>query len=195
MFDLNKKSFNERPLIMIIDDNNENIQVLGNILEQNGYDTAVFLDGKSAIKFASTENPSLILLDIMMPEMDGYEVCKKLKSNMATMSIPIIFITAKVESEDIIKGFDLGAVDYITKPFNSRELLARVKTHVEMKILRGLIPICSKCKNIRDDKDHWTNVEKYIQENSQALFSHSLCPTCTEDLYGDMEWYKRKKGK
>jgi len=195
MFDFNKKKFNEKPLIMIIDDNNENIQVLGNILEQNGYDTAVFLDGKSAIKFTSTENPSLILLDIMMPEMDGYEVCKKLKSNMATMSIPIIFITAKVESEDIVKGFDLGAVDYITKPFNSRELLARVKTHVEMKILRGLIPICSKCKNIRDDKDHWTNVEKYIQENSQALFSHSLCPTCTEDLYGDMEWYKRKKGK
>ena len=195
MFNMNKDSYAEKPLIMIVDDNSQNIKVLGNILEGNGYDTAVFLNGESAIEFAKTEDPSLILLDIMMPEMDGFEVCEELKRNMATASIPIIFITAKAETEDIVKGFDLGAVDYITKPFNSSELLARVKTHVEMKILKGLIPICSKCKNIRDDKDHWTNVERYIQENSQALFSHSLCPSCTEELYGEMEWYKKKKNK
>ncbi len=195
MFNMNKDSYAEKPLIMIVDDNSQNIKVLGSILEGNGYDTAVFLNGESAIEFAKTEDPSLILLDIMMPGMDGFEVCEELKRNMGTTSIPIIFITAKAETEDIVKGFDLGAVDYITKPFNSSELLARVRTHVEMKILKGLIPICSKCKNIRDDKDHWTNVERYIQENSQALFSHSLCPNCTEDLYGDMEWYKRKKRK
>ena len=192
MFNIDNMKNTEKPLIMIVDDNPQNIKILGNVLDENGYDTAVFLNGKSAIEFAKTEDPDLILLDIMMPDMDGYEVCEKLKKDMGTQTIPIIFITAKTETDDIVKAFDLGAVDYITKPFNSRELIARVKTHIEMKILRGLIPICSKCKNIRDDKDHWTNVEKYIQENSQAFFSHSLCPDCTEELYGEMEWYKRK---
>jgi two-component system, sensor histidine kinase and response regulator len=120
-------------LILIVDDNPANIQLLGNNLRQDGVNIAIATDGKRAIQITQTKMPDLILLDIMMPIMDGYEVCKILKDNEKTRDIPIIFLTAKVSPEDILKGFELGAVDYITKPFNSHELIARVNTHLKLK--------------------------------------------------------------
>jgi DNA-binding response OmpR family regulator len=80
----------------------------------------------------------LVLLDVMMPEMDGYAVCERLKVNLGTKHIPVIFLTAKTKVEDIVQGFEVGGVDYVTKPFNKVELLARVKTHIELKTLRGI---------------------------------------------------------
>jgi len=135
----------------------------------------------------------LILLDIMMPDMDGYEVCKRLKEDFSAKHIPIIFVTAKTDPEAIIKGFDMGGVDYVTKPFNSAELLARIKTHIELRTLRGLLPMCSKCKKIRDDKGFWERVDSYIEEHTQVTFSHGICPDCLVDLYGDKEWFRNKK--
>jgi two-component system sensor histidine kinase/response regulator len=120
-------------LILIVDDNPANIQLLGNNLRQDGVNIAIATDGKRAIHITQTKMPDLILLDIMMPIMDGYEVCKILKKDAKTRDIPIIFLTAKVSPEDILKGFELGAVDYITKPFNSHELIARVNTHLKLK--------------------------------------------------------------
>jgi DNA-binding response OmpR family regulator len=180
----------DKPLIVVVDDNPRNIQVLANLLAENNYEPAVFLDGQDALDFIIRERPDLILLDIMMPEMDGYEVCRILKKRSDTKGIPIIFITAKTETNDIVKGFEVGAVDYVTKPFNNLELLARVKTHVEMKILQGLLPICAKCKKIRDEEGIWEQIEIYLQKNSDALFSHSLCPQCSDELYGHESWYE-----
>ena len=119
--------------ILIVDDTPRNIQILGSVLKGNGFLVSVAQSGRQALDIAEKALPDLILLDIMMPEMDGFEVLEKLKRNKALAGIPVIFITAKVEKEDVAKGLELGAVDYITKPFNSRELLSRVTTHVKLK--------------------------------------------------------------
>jgi len=192
---------NYNTLILIVDDNPHNLQVLGSILEKNDFETAVALNGQQALEFVETEKPDLILLDIMMPDMDGYEVCRRLKMNHDSKRIPVIFLTALPDTKDIVHGFEAGAVDYITKPFNHAELLARIRTHVELKkardeieTLRGIIPICASCKKIKDDKGYWIQIEKYIEAHSDALFSHGLCNECAERLYGNEEWYKKSKG-
>lgn len=128
MDDRNKK-FN----ILIVDDASKNIQVVASILKQKGYQMSFARNGKTALSHTETTTFDLILLDIMMPEMDGYEVCERLKKNPGTKDIPVIFLTAKTDTESVLKGFELGAVDYVTKPFNAAELLARVKTHLELK--------------------------------------------------------------
>lgn len=127
------------PIVLIVDDIPKNLQVLSNILNRDGYEIAFASNGRQALQIAESILPDLILLDIMMPEMDGYEVCRRLKENPSTQDIPIIFITGKAETEDVVKGFQVGAVDYITKPFNSVELLSRVKTHIELKQSRDSI--------------------------------------------------------
>ena len=117
--------------ILIIDDSPENIEVLGELLKH--YDRIVATDGEKGIQLAQRKpQPDLILLDIVMPGMSGFEVCKELKKLESTKSIPIIFITSKNDRSDILKGFQIGAQDFITKPFDSRELIARVKTQLEL---------------------------------------------------------------
>ncbi|MBI9089331.1 MAG: response regulator [Desulfobacterium sp.] len=185
--EINKK------LILIVDDNPENRKVLGTLLINNGYDVGAASDGQKALDFIQIEQPDLILLDIMMPGINGFKVCEKLKSNPGTKNIPVIFLTAKTSTADIVKGFRVGGIDYISKPFNSEELIARVNTHIEMKTLRGLLPICSSCKSVRDDDGYWHSIENYIEGHSQVLFSHGLCVKCLEKLYGDQDWYKKRK--
>ncbi len=119
--------------ILIVDDIPTNIQVLGSVLRKAGYEVAFTDNGQDAINKAKSNHYDLILLDIMMPNMDGFEACRILKKNPESKDIPIIFLTAKTDSESLIKGFDLGAVDYLTKPFKAAELLARVKTHIALK--------------------------------------------------------------
>lgn len=119
--------------ILIVDDIPANIQVLGNVLRKSGYEIAFTDNGPDAITKAGNISFDLILLDVMMPQMDGFEVCRILKENPATKDIPIIFLTAKADSESLVKGFELGAVDYLTKPFKTQELLARVHTHIALK--------------------------------------------------------------
>lgn len=133
------KIYNKQPLILIVDDVLENIQILGKILKENDYKIAIANNGRQAISTAVAIKPDLILLDVMMPELDGYETCKRLKEIPGTKDIPIIFLTAKCETQDIIDGFKAGALDYITKPFNSYELKARVKTHTELKLSKDLL--------------------------------------------------------
>ena len=122
--------------ILLVDDNTTNLQVLRDTLGGLGYKLLVARNGQSALAIAQKANPSLILLDIMMPEMDGYEVCRRLKADEKTDQIPIIFITALTDDEDEAKGLSLGAVDYITKPFNPELVKARVGNHLELKRYR-----------------------------------------------------------
>ena len=119
--------------ILIVDDVPKNIQVLGNILMAENYQLSYSQNGKEALAAVKQNDFDLILLDIMMPVVDGYEVCRQLKSDSKTKDIPIIFLTAKVEKESVVKGLKLGAVDYVTKPFYAEELLARVRTHLSLK--------------------------------------------------------------
>lgn len=120
--------------ILIVDDTPKNVQLLGTFLNREGYHIIVAQNGIQALKTVEKTIPDLILLDIMMPELDGFETCKRLKAASETKDIPIIFLTAKVETEDILKGFELGAVDYITKPLQLPEVLARVNTHLQVSI-------------------------------------------------------------
>jgi signal transduction histidine kinase len=119
--------------IMVVDDTPQNIQLLGQILSEQGYRILVATSGKQALFSLQKKRPDLILMDIMMPEMDGFEVCQRIKANADWADIPVIFISAKVEVEDKVKGFDIGAADYITKPFESVEVLARAQTHLKLK--------------------------------------------------------------
>lgn len=119
--------------ILIVDDIPKNLQVLGSILYDNNYEIAMADSGMEALKMLENITPDLILLDVMMPIMDGFEVCIKIKSNPRLSEIPIIFLTAKNEIDNIVKAFKCGAADYVTKPFNSEELLSRVKFHIELK--------------------------------------------------------------
>ncbi len=125
--------------VLIVDDVENNLQVLSNILDNKGIAISLAMNGKSALKTVQRKKPDLILLDISMPEMDGYEVCEKLKKDDITKDIPVIFLTALSDSASILKGFAYGAVDYITKPFNKDELLSRVFTHLELKKSRDII--------------------------------------------------------
>lgn len=123
-----------KPLILIVEDTVMNIKILGNILKKRGYQIAIAGNGQKALNFVKKKLPDLILLDIMMPGIDGYEVCGRLQNNAKTSDIPIIFISALHGIENKLQGFKQGAVDYITKPFQEEEVLARVKTHLELKL-------------------------------------------------------------
>ena len=182
--------------LLIVDDEQEVHVMTKLVLSDYSYQniTLEFLSaysGEEAKKLiAEHPDAALILLDVMMPDMDGFDVCRTIKGDMSTQHIPVIFITAKTETDDIVQGFEVGGADYITKPFKSPELLARVKMQAEMKILRGLLPICSNCKDIRDDRGIWKRIEEYLLQHPSALFSHGICPKCMKKLYGDEEWYE-----
>jgi two-component system, sensor histidine kinase and response regulator len=121
------------PHLLIVDDVLENIQLLGRLLRKRIEGTiAVARDGEAALRAVAHRRPDLILLDVMMPRVSGYDVCRQLKSDPATADIPIIFLTAKVEEADVVKGFDLGAVDYVSKPVQQEVLLARVRTQLKI---------------------------------------------------------------
>jgi DNA-binding response OmpR family regulator len=121
------------PFILIVDDNPQNLQVLGNLLQEGKYQIEFAVNGESTLDWLKNKQFDLILLDINMPGMNGFEVCKKIRLDKKTYEIPIIFLSAESERESILKGFEVGAQDFVIKPFDSRELLARVKTQLDLK--------------------------------------------------------------
>ena len=122
--------------ILIVEDAPANIQALTGILREKGYPISVATNGRQALDALAKVRPDLILLDVMMPEMDGFETCRRIKASQEWRDIPIIFLTAKTDTDDIVRGFEAGAVDYVAKPFHAHELLARVGTHLAMDRLR-----------------------------------------------------------
>ena len=196
--------------ILIVDDTPDSLHLLNQMLTQQGYKVRPVPDGPRALAAARSTPPDLILLDIKMPAMDGYQVCEQLKVDDQTHDIPILFLSALEETEDKVKAFAAGGVDYVTKPFQVEELLARVETHLSLrtlqkqleatvrklekrnaeleeamstiKTLSGLIPICAWCRKVRNDRGYWDNVENYIKEHSMAEFEESLCPNCKDQV-------------
>jgi PleD family two-component response regulator len=207
---MNKK----KDTILIVDDVPANLGVLFHTLEEAGYKVLIMVDGEVALTNIQDNPPDLILLDVMMPGLDGFEVCRRLKSNLATQDIPVIFITALNDSVDEVKGFELGAVDYITKPIQLKRTLVRISTHLTMhklqqelqkknsqleealanvKTLKDLLPICANCKKVRDDEGYWQEVELYVRDHIDVRFSHSICPDCGQMLYPD--YWEKIQGK
>jgi len=130
---------NEKNIILIVDDIPENVQILGSILKNQGYSFAFAESGQETFEILKKIIPDLILLDIMLPDIDGFEICEAIKENEQTKDIPIIFLSAKTQMEDKVKAFSLGAVDYITKPYEALEVIARVQTHIRMKKYQDMI--------------------------------------------------------
>ncbi len=199
----------KKATILVVDDNPTNLDILFKSLTQAGFKVLVAQDGENAIRQAELARPDAILLDIVMPGLDGFETCRRLKNKTQTKDIPVIFLSALTDTPDKVTGFKIGAVDYITKPFQQEEVLVRITTHItlrnlrrlvethneelqealtKVKLLSGLLPICANCKKIRDNEDYWQDVAVYIRDHSEADFSHGICPDCARELYP--EFYK-----
>jgi len=194
--------------ILVVEDSNSMSQFLVEMLAEEGYKVRVANSGELALTSVMQQLPDLVLMDVQMPGIDGFKVCRWIKGDAKLKGIPVIFISAASNVKDIVMGFQAGGVDYITKPFQMEEVLARVKTQLDLKrqkellvqrtleleealakvrVMSGIIPICASCKKIRDDRGYWNQVEMFIRDHSDAMFSHGTCPECVENLYGGFD--------
>ena len=179
--------------ILIVDDNPKNIQLLGSVLKENGYSVEYALNGNDALQLVEDRDFDLVLLDVMMPEMDGFKVCKYLKKDNATKDIPIIFLTSQTESESIVRGFELGAVDYISKPFGRDELLSRVSTHVTLR--RAQKELAVKNKLLTDSIQYAKRIQiSMLPEKdylSESLMEYFLFYQPKDIVSGDFLWIRK----
>lgn len=190
--------------VLIAEDDVVSRRMLEIFLMRWGYEVVVATDGAEAWRVMESEDPPrLAIVDWMMPVMDGIEICRRERESNRALPTYLILLTARAGNDDIVKGLDAGADDYIVKPFNREELRARVRVGIRIlelqnnlagrvgdleramagvKQLQGLLPICCYCKKIRDDQNYWQQVEGYISKHSQAQFSHGVCPDCFEKI-------------
>ncbi|MBN2341003.1 MAG: response regulator [Deltaproteobacteria bacterium] len=206
--------------ILIVDDEESTRQLIGTLLEGE-FELLYAHSGESCFDQIEKRIPDLILLDIMLPDTSGIDICREIRLQERLADTPVILVTVKSEERDVQAGLEAGAVDYIKKPVRHLELTARVKSALKLsglvkqmrladqekqrlidnlemalkqvKELSGLLPICSVCKNVRDDNGYWQQIEDYIGAHSEANFSHSLCPNCAETIYGTESWFPPKK--
>ena len=152
--------------VLIVDDNPENLRLLSSILNQHGYKARPATSGKLALQAVKHTLPDIILLDIRMPEMDGYEVCRLLKEDSLTMEIPVIFVSALEDAESKIRAFQCGGVDYLTKPFHEAEVLARIKAHVTLhRMQQGLEEmVAQRTSELQQAKEEWERTFQAIGE-------------------------------
>jgi len=166
---------NSDKTILIVDDSKLNIQVLSDILKEKSYRIALARSGKMALEFVGMKRPDLILLDIMMPEIDGFEVCRRLKSKEETKNIPIIFISGLDKSRDIVKGFQAGAVDYIVKPFQKEVVLARVNTHLKLSETQKKLKRTNKdLKNLLTEVEYLSFHDELTGLYNRRFFENEL---------------------
>lgn len=178
--------------VLVVDDNELIRRLASTLLAKKNYEVATATNGRHAIEQSHIFNPDVILLDVMMPEMDGFECCRRLKSNESTMDIPVIMVSSNTESIDKIKGLEIGAADYVDKPFNYGELLARVGTQVKMKSLLNELGKKNALLEELVKKDSLTNLynHRYFHERMTDEFTRSVrsksplsCLVCDIDLF------------
>ncbi|MES2308040.1 MAG: response regulator [Verrucomicrobiota bacterium] len=184
-----------KSLLLIVDDNLINIRFAELALANHGFLTATMTDGEQVVVWAEKNQPELILLDIMMPGIDGIEVCRALKANPITEPIPVIFLTAKAGNENLLEGFKAGGADYVVKPFEINELLSRIHAHVRIrrlqkdleeknhhleeslnqiaKLKNAMVKICAWTKQIKVD-DHWIDVDEYLSRYLGLQLTHGI---------------------
>jgi CheY-like chemotaxis protein len=184
--------------ILIVDDTAFNIQIVAHILKSEGYQLAFAKDGKTAVDLAERIQFDLILLDLMMPDMDGYEVCRRIKKMENSNDIPIIFITGRVDPESIVQAFEAGGIDYIIKPFNHKELAARVKTHLDLieksrLLKKAYLNLEKKNEEITASIRYAKNIQNAILPNIDLIeqkFSDSFVYLNPRDIVsGDFYWF------
>ena len=201
--------------ILIAEDDEVSRRVLHLTLTATDHEVVVTKNGTEALSVLENEGaPRLAILDWMMPEIDGIEICRRVRRRLSATPIYIILLTAKNSKADIIEGLEAGANDYITKPFDRFELRARVQVgetvvnlqrnlavRVEeleialgkVKQLQTILPICTYCKHIRDDRNYWQQVDSYISEHTDTQFSHGICPDCYESVVKPQLEQRNKK--
>lgn len=190
--------------ILIAEDEPVTQHFLQSFLVRQGHEPVVASNGEEAWQILDgPAPPGLAILDWMMPGLEGLEVCRRVRSTPALRGLYIVLLTSRGERESVLQGLQAGANDYLTKPFDPDELAARLRVAAQVvelqnelaarvhalevalaqvKRLQGLLPICSYCKKIRDDKNYWHQVDRYMKENSDIKFSHGVCPECLEKV-------------
>ena len=201
--------------VIIAEDDRVTGEILARTLQRWNYETMLVGNGAQAWEhLRQTTEPTLAILDWMMPEMDGPDVCRRVRQELPLANMYLLLVTARESRGDMVAGLDAGADDYIIKPFDIEELRARVGVGVRMlglqqklaervaelqtalsnvKQLRGLLPICSYCKRIRGDDQYWQQVEGYIASHSDAQFSHGICPSCFVTVSAELDEISRKR--
>jgi len=205
----------EKQEVLVVDDHSENLLLMERILERPSLAILKARSGPEALELAEGRDLALAILDVQMPLMDGFELASKMRATEGLKSVPIIFVTALSRQEKyIFKGYGSGAVDYLFKPIEPEIIRSKASVFLELhrqrklieeqsallaakvaalqdaleqiKTLRGILPICSVCKKIRNDSGYWEQVEQYICEHSEAGFSHGICPDCLRKEYPDL---------
>jgi DNA-binding response OmpR family regulator len=191
--------------ILIAEDDLTSRTMLAAVLTKNGHEVVTTTNGAEAwTVLQKSDAPRLAIFDWMMPLMDGMDVVRQTRATATLRQPYIIMLTTKDDKDDIVAALDAGASDYLTKPFHPAELRARVEVGrrlietqdqlavqvkelrqalEDVKTLQGILPICMHCKKIRNDAGYWEQVEAYISQHSEALFSHSICPDCMNKYY------------
>lgn len=191
--------------ILIAEDDATSRIVLATVLTKDGYDVTATGDGGAAWEVLQRPDaPRLAILDLMMPGIDGLELVRRVRAIPSAAPPYLIIVSTKSEKVDVIAALDGGANDYLTKPFDPGELRARIEVGrrmIEMRFelnerveelkqaleqvrtLKGIVPICANCKNVRDDQGYWNRVESYLNEHTEADFTHAVCPDCMKRLY------------
>lgn len=233
-------------VILVVEDSPTQAERLRYVLEKQDYNVYLVYDGEQALKYLREHKVTIVISDIMMPGMDGYQLCKSVKGDEGLKHIPVILLTTLSDPEDVIKGLDCGADNFINKPYDEQFLLSRInyilinqemrrnyttemgieivfagrkqfitsnriqmldlllstyesavqksrelekanlqlrKANETIKKLGGLIPICARCKKIRDDGGFWRQIEEYLREHADLEFTHGYCPDCAKALY------------
>jgi DNA-binding response OmpR family regulator len=191
---------------LVVDDEEKVLEYLSKRLRKYNYHVETCSSGEEALEKVKVCDFDVVILDVVLPGIDGYEVCHRLKSDNKTSGIMVLILSVKNALEERLKGYEVEADDYVCKPFDPKELhakvqiLLRLKNAIDqrnrviheleealtkLKTLSGLLPICASCKKIRDDEGYWSQIESYIRIHSNAEFSHGLCPNCAKRLYAE----------
>jgi phosphoserine phosphatase RsbU/P len=196
----------EKQTVMVVDDSLLARKIITKMLEPLDVNVVTASGGGEAVELFKKHDLAIILMDVIMEDMDGFQAAEQIRAlELPNSRVPIIFVTATLtDAENVFKGYEAGAVDYLLKPVESKPLCAKVgvfcelhaqrkliqsksdeleKYIEEINVLRGLVPICANCKNVRDDDGYWLTIEQYFTERSDAEFSHSICPVCVDVLY------------
>jgi sigma-B regulation protein RsbU (phosphoserine phosphatase) len=187
--------------VLLADDDKLTLNVLNDVLTRAGYDVITASDGDQAWRKLQEGTAQVAILDWIMPGMEGVEICRRAHGDPKLANRYFILLTGKSSTEDLVAGLQAGASDYLRKPFDETELLARVEVGIrfmdlqtklndrvqelekaltQVRRLEGLLPICSYCKRIRNEQDYWERVDAYISQHANVRFSHNICPECYE---------------
>jgi DNA-binding response OmpR family regulator len=198
---------------LVADDDRIATKILSRSLIDWQFDVSVAHDGESAWTLAQTHAPQLAIVDWMMPTLNGLDLCRRIRLDAARAHMHIILLSSRGSRQDVVDGLNAGADDYLIKPFDPAELLARLHVGVRVltlqnrlalrvaeleasvstvKRLHGLLPICSYCKRVRTDGNDWEQLEAYISEHTDAQFSHGVCPPCLAAAYADLQAEPRR---